>query len=430
MSIASGLEWLNSLPSFEDDRSMALPGLESIKRLAYIIGDPQHSYRSIHITGTNGKGTVAAIASKIFEVANVSAGTYTSPDLGDLTERIKINNQKVPTETLDRELCNLRDLCESFEVSSLTKFEALTLAALSIFSLEGLEVAVVEVGMGGRSDATNILDSEVAVVTSVDLDHMRELGNSKFEIAQQKSGIIKAGSSLVLGDVDEELVGVFQASGPRKLLRYSMEIRTSNVRQGVGGWMFDLTTPRGSYSDLFLSLRGGHQVPNAALAIGAIEELKGGQIAREILENALANMDLPGHFEVVGLGGQKVAVLDVAHNPAAVSAFSNALKEEFPNFEGWVVFLALSHERDSKEFLSALGPSNIDSLIAVDLHVSSHVDPLEIAYQASSLGVKSRLLSDVDGEFDNYLASVREDQLVVVVGGHAIVGKIRTLLGR
>ena len=423
----AGFDWLRSLHNFESQRNL-IPDLDALTRLLYSVGEPQNAFLSIHITGTNGKTTVASAATHILTVAGVTVGTFTSPDLGDITERIRINDVQVDAERLNEELFLLSEIANAFGITGISYFEALTAAAFSIFALEGVEVAVVEVGMGGSWDATNLIDAEVAVITSIDLDHQKQIGPTITDIAKVKSGIVKEGSVLIMGEISEELVEVISQRPRKQSLRLGSEIVISGQHQGVGGWMFDLRTRRGSYDQLFASVRGKHQVQNIALAVAAVEELKEGAISKEIVDVSLATLELPGRFEVTAMDAKKVVVLDVAHNESSAQELGKALKEELPVFRGWVVLLALTHDRNAEEFIRALGTTEIDLLVSVDLKDDVQVDPVLVAETASLLGVKSELLSQLDVGIFEQLRRLRDDQLLVVTGSHKIVGKVRNLL--
>ncbi len=422
-----GYDWLRSLHNFESNRDRT-PNLEAITRVLYSIGDPQTAFKAIHITGTNGKTTVASTASHVLTVAGVSVGLFTSPDLGSITERIRINGVQVDAERLNEELLLLSEIAQAFGILDLSYFEALTAAAFSLFALEGVEVAVVEVGMGGTWDATNVLDAEVAVITSIGLDHLEQLGPTEVDIARAKSGIVKGKSTLVMGKISNELAEVILQRDHKGSLRLGSEIEVSNLRQGVGGWMFDLRTPYARYDELFVSLRGKHQLDNAALAIAAVEELKMGPISKEILETSFATLKLPGRFEVVAMDAKKLVVLDVAHNDSSARELRRALAEELPLLKGHVVLVSLTHKRDPYEFIRALGTNDIDLLVSVDLQDCVQVDPVLVAEAASRLGVKSELLSNIDEGLFEYLERLRDDQVLVVTGSHRLVGKVKDLL--
>ncbi len=422
-----GYDWLRSLHNFENKRDRT-PDLDAITRLLYCIGEPQSAFKTIHITGTNGKTTVAVSAAHLLSVAGVSVGLLTSPDLGSITERIRINGVKVSAERLNEELCFLSDIVKAFEITDLSYFEALTAAAFSLFALEGVEVAVVEVGMGGTWDATNLLDAEVAVITSIGLDHLDELGPTTVDIARAKSGIVKEKSTLVMGKISSEHLGVILERSHKCSLSLGSEIEVSSLRQGVGGWMFDLRTRYGYYEQLFVTVRGKHQVENVALAIVAVEELKMGPISKEVLDRSLGTLELPGRFEVVAMDAKKLVVLDVAHNESSARELRSALKEELPIFKGHVVLISLTHKRDPYEFIRALGTNDIDLLVSVDLQDHVQVDPVSVAEAASLLGVKSELLSRVEEGLFEHLERLRNDQLLVVTGSHKLVGKVKELL--
>jgi dihydrofolate synthase/folylpolyglutamate synthase len=426
-----GLGWLDELRDFEAERSGKAPDLQSLTRLLDCIGDPQSDYRSIHIAGTNGKGGVAHFASVLAARGGSSVGTYLSPDLGDLCERIQVNLAQISRERLNLELLSLRRISEAFGICGLTKFEALTAVALAVFSLEGVELGVIEVGMGGAWDATNVVHADVAVISSVGLDHQEYLGSTVEEIAKVKAGIIKPDSVVVVGAVSESVESVIadvaERSGAAALYRVGRELCVREQAMAVGGWLCDLQTPFGYYSDLFVAGHGRHHVQNALIALGALEAIEQGPLPPEVVQDSLRHQALSGRLEVVRR--DPLVVVDVAHNTEAAQAVAEALAEEFAKTAGWVVVLGLARGRESTEFLRAMNPSTIDALYVVQAP-GSRDDLVDIAHGASLLGIRSHLASDVESALNQILGMVRADQGVLVLGGHGIAGEALEFLRR
>ncbi len=426
-----GLRWLEVLRDFEGDRTGDIPSLDSLRKLLDCIGDPQNHYRAIHIAGTNGKGAVAHFASVLGMRSGFSVGTYTSPDLGDLCERIRLNLEPITQGQLDAELSSLRMIGEAFEIAGLTKFEVLTAAALSLFSLEGIELGVVEVGMGGAWDATNVVDAEVAVITSVGLDHQEYLGSTVEAIAEVKSGIIKEGSTVIVGPVSQSVETVLLTAAQRSEVAeihwvgYDLVVQSQSM--AVGGWVCEFQTPYGTYSDIFVSGHGRHHVQNALIAIGSVEALERGPLPREVVEDAMRYQTLRGRLQVASR--EPLVVVDVAHNPDAARAVSSTLAEEFSHVDGWVVLFGLARGRESEPFLRALNPSTIDELFVIEAP-GSRADLVEVAHEASLLGIRSHLASSVDDTMNQVLATVRKDQGVLVIGGHGLAGQALEFLRR
>lgn len=394
------------------------------------IADPQDAYRIIHITGTNGKGSVAYFATQLALALGMSVGTFTSPHLESIGERIVVNGLALEANGLEDELFSLMAIHDSLALPPLTKFEALTAAAYSHFALAGVELAVVEVGMGGAWDATNVADGEVAVITSVGLDHQRELGDSIAKIAEVKSGIIKPGATVLTGAlVPEARDVVTRAAGMvgAPVLSIGSGIRVEDAVRGVGGWYCEIVTERDRYEDLFVGVHGRHQLDNVALAIASVEAIGGSALPKDAVRAAFHEATPPGRTEV--LGREPLVIVDVAHNAMAAEVLGRTLVEEFGSRSGWVVVAALAHGRDPGEFLSALGASTVDELYAVTVD-SPQVDPVDVAHDASRLGIRSHLGGDIEELLPKLLSKVRDDQLMLVVGSHRVVGGARRILSQ
>jgi dihydrofolate synthase/folylpolyglutamate synthase len=425
-----GLRWFESLRDFELQREGNLPNLDAIRAMLDAIADPQDAYRVIHITGTNGKGSVAYFATQLALALGMSVGTFTSPHLESIGERIVVNGLALEAGGLEDELFSLMAIHDSLGLLPLTKFEALTAAAFSHFALAGVELAIVEVGMGGTWDATNVADGEVAIITSVGLDHQRELGDSIAKIAEVKSGIIKANSTVLTGalvpEASEVVARVASNVGvPVKSIGQS--IRVEDPARGVGGWYCEIVTEHERYDDLFVGVHGRHQLDNVGLAIAAVEAIGGSKLPKDAVRAAFHEATPPGRVEV--LGREPLVIADVAHNTMAAEVLGRTLLEEFGTRSGWVVVAAIAQGRDPGEFLSALGASAIDELYAVNVD-APQVDPVDVAHDASRLGIRSHLGGDIDEFLPKLLGNVREDQLVLIVGGHRVVGGARRILSQ
>ncbi len=256
-----------------------IPTLDRIRALCDLMGEPQLAAPVIHVTGTNGKGSTVAIATRLFEAVGLTVGAFTSPDLAVINERITRNGEPIGDSELIEVLASLAVL-EPMLDSRPTRFDLLTAAAFRWFADVAVDVAVIEVGLGGRWDATNVVIPLVSVVTNVSEDHMEVLGPTLIDVASEKSGIVKEGSLLVLGETDPALAAVFLQAAER-VGATDVWRRGTNKGEGdfgcdandvaVGGRLVDLRTPGGSYEQVFLSLHGAHQGDNAACALAAVE---------------------------------------------------------------------------------------------------------------------------------------------------------------
>ncbi len=421
--------WFESLLDTELDpisRESFEPSIIPVQMVLDCLGDPQKNYAAIHVTGTNGKGSVVAVASAILDAAGCSTGSLTSPDLGSVRERIKVCLNEIPKDEFDAELFTVAALVDEFSLPKPSRFEALVATAMSIFSNNGVEVAVVEVGMGGELDATNVLNARVVVCTNVGTDHMAQLGGSREGIAKSKAGIVHGQSKVILGDVEEAYAEFFTKRTDEKVIKLDREIKIESDLLAIGGRQISFSTPRSSFEDIFAPLSGSFQSKNIALATAAAEEYLERSVSPDLLQSVLLDLKIPGRMEIVG--HNPLCILDVAHNFEAASELGKSLRDGFGYETGWVVLYAATHKRDPRKFLEALGPSSIDRLISVDLGLKIQVDPYDVAAAASSLGILSTVAGDPGSALIAAREKLVEGQLVLSTGSHYLVGGIRRLL--
>ena len=280
------------IPSGVDRRKHA-PTLERIRALLDLLGSPELEFPAIHLTGTNGKTSVARMTSALLESTGLSTGSYTSPHLERVNERIAWNGEPIDDLSLAGAIERVAAV-EDFVTDRPSYFEILTAAAFDWFSDVAVEVAVVEVGLGGTWDATNVLDGTVAVVTNVSIDHAEYLGTTREEIAAEKAGIVKPGSRLVLGETDVALLPAFAARDPELILLRGLDFGVRRPRLAHRGRVVDLFTPAAEYPDVFLPLHGAHQADNAAIALAATESLLGAPLDPDGVATAFANGAVAG----------------------------------------------------------------------------------------------------------------------------------------
>jgi dihydrofolate synthase/folylpolyglutamate synthase len=248
--------------------------LDTMSRLVHVLGDPHRAFPVIHVTGTNGKGSVARVATALLVESGLSVGTYTSPHLEAVNERIAWNGEPVDDEQLAAAIAEVAAV-EPLVGAEPSWFELVTAAAFAFFAHVAVDVAVVEVGLLGRYDATNVVDADVAVITNVGLDHTDGEGDWRAAVAGEKAGIVKPGSFLVLGEADEELRSIFLAERPRQTWVREVDFRVDADLPAVGGRLLDLHTPLGAHREVFLPLHGSHQADNASIAVAAVEAFFG-----------------------------------------------------------------------------------------------------------------------------------------------------------
>jgi dihydrofolate synthase/folylpolyglutamate synthase len=323
----------------------------------------------------------------------------------------------VAVERLDQELCQLAAMTEQRLVPQLTHFEALFVAALSVFSLEGCEIAVIETGMGGRDDATNIIEAEVAVITSIGHDHLAQLGPALTDVLDHKLGIVHGGATVCVGPLAPELRSI--AMG-RLALNPSIWIEDLTIERfpGVGGQEIVEHSPLGDRS-FFVPLFGLPATLNVMLAVLAVDALLGRRLSSERVESGLARLHLPGCFEV--LRGEPIVVVDTAHNREAAAALGETLVETFGNEHSIGVVLGMSHERDPSEFLRSLAIPEVEAFGLLDCGVSLSV----LRQAAVDIYPNAKIL-----DWSHELRSVGEligslgTDLVLITGSHCASGTV------
>jgi dihydrofolate synthase/folylpolyglutamate synthase len=421
------------------------PSNERMLALVDLLGQPQRAYRSIHLTGTNGKTTTARMIDELLRAFGVRTGRYTSPHLARVTERIVVDGEPVSDRTFVegyRDIAPYIELVdEQFDVP-LSFFEIMTALAFAIFADVPIDVAVVEVGLGGTWDNTNVIDAEIAVVTPIGIDHTEYLGNTVVEIATEKAGIIKADAIAILASQPNE-------AAP-ELIRRAAEVGATVAREGlefgvidrniaVGGQMLTLQGLGGIYGDVFLPLHGAHQAQNAACALAAVEAFFGaggssGPIDVEVVREAFAAVTSPGRLE--SIRSAPTILLDAAHNPAGMTATLAALGEAF-QFRRLVAVLAVMADKDATGMLELLNPA-VDELVVTQASSSRSLDADDLAALAVPIFGSDRVT--VEPRLDDALESAVRlaedtgDEVVVgsgvlVTGSVYAIGEARVLLG-
>lgn len=404
------------------------PTRERIDALLRLLGSPQVEYAAVHLTGTNGKTSTARMITQLLVAGGQSVGSYTSPHLERVNERLCHQGEPIADVELD-ELLGVVALVERELRIQPSYFEVLTAAALRWFADLAVDVAVVEVGLGGTWDATNAVDGQVAVVTNVAVDHVEYLGPTRAEIASEKAGIVKPGSTLVLGERDPALDRVF-AERAARVVRRDRDFGVRANALAVGGRVVDLYTTRGVHHDLFLPLHGAHQADNAAIALAASEELLEDALPGDVVAAAFARVDSPGRLEVVGR--KPLVLLDGAHNVAGAEALRAALAEGFGDGARTLV-VGLLREKEPHEMLEALGAREAARLVCCRPPSGRALDPALVASAARDLGIDDEQIEvarSVPEAVSAALLVTPADGQIVVTGSLYVVGAARTLLVR
>ena len=427
MDLDGALAYLDEHVNLETDVSAraASKRLDQVARLTELMGEPQRTYPVLHLTGTNGKGSTARILTQLLVAKGLSVGTYTSPHLERFNERIAWNGEPIS----DAALVEIIDAVASIErvmEEAPTVFEILTAAAFRWFADVAVDVGVIEVGLGGRWDATNVADGKVAVVTNVSLDHAETIGPTLADIATEKAGIVKPDSTLVLGETDPELADIFRAGGAAEIWERDRDFACEDNRLAHGGRLLDLRTPGAAYDGVYLPLHGAHQGDNAAIALAAAEAFFGAPLGTDVVEEAFAGVRVPGRLEVVAR--QPLVILDGAHNPAGAAAAADAIAEEFGNAAAKIVVAGFLQGKDPQEMLQALEVHTARMVVACPAPSPRTLPAQEVAAAARALGIDSEAANSVPEALARALAISSDDDLVLVTGSLYVVGAARAAL--
>lgn len=409
------------------------PRLEPTRRVLDLLGDVQRTFPVIHITGTNGKTSTARMIEAILRALGLRTGLFTSPHLVSFAERIVIDGEPISGESLQSMWAEItpyielvdRELTEAGQ-ARLTFFEVLTVLAFSTFADAPVDVAVVEVGMGGEWDSTNVADGVVAVFTPIALDHTDRLGSSVEQIARTKSGIIKPASMVVSAPQEPSVLEVLReaADMTESIINVLGSGGTSVVTEmAVGGQVLSIIGLAGTYDDVFLDLFGDHQSINAAVAVMAVESFLGGasqELDHEVLAEAFATVVSPGRLQVIST--EPTVLVDAAHNPHGAQALVEALTQYFVSEDTTIVLGCLA----DKDYAGV-----IETLAAVASHIVLTTAPSERAVDAETLARVARQSGiDVDIEPDPAVAiasarartAMSEKGIALVTGSVTLVG--------
>ena len=426
------------------------PRLAPLFRAMDVLGEPNKAFPIIHITGTNGKTSTARMIEAGLRAHGLSTGRYTSPHLSKVTERISVDGEPVSDETFVRIWDEIRPYLQIVDDEltaegqpRLTYFECLTILAFAVFADQPVNVAIMEVGLGGITDATNVGDGQVSVVTPISLDHTDLLGDTTEDIAYEKAGIIKPGGFLISAaqPVDAAQVLLDKAKQVQVPFRFEgVEFGVESRRVAVGGQIVTVQGIAGRYPDLMIPLHGAHQAENAAVAVAALEAFLGGgekELSAEVLQDAFATVSSPGRLEVVRTA--PTIIVDAAHNPDGIRASSEAIHEAF-SFSKLVVVVGVLKEKDAEEILRQLKESLGDlaeEFCFTQSNSPRAVPAAELAEIAVDLGFGEENVHIAE-KLDDALewaverAEANEDLAggVLVTGSITLVADARILLGK
>jgi dihydrofolate synthase/folylpolyglutamate synthase len=426
--LEGALKWLDGHIDFESTMPSrrSLPTLDRMRSLMSVLGDPHESIPSVHVTGTNGKGSTSAMLTALMMAQGLSVGTYTSPNLQRVSERLAHSGEPIDDESFLGVLSELASL-ESMLEERPTRFELLTAAALSWFADDAVDAMVVEVGLGGAWDSTNVLHGDVAVLTNFSYDHTDVLGPTLEGIAEDKSGIIEEGSTVVVGEERADLVAIVEAHAARvgagAVWVAGRDFGCAENRVAVGGRLVTLWTPGGRYEDVLVPLHGAHQGRNAACALAAAEAFFGRPLDQAVVEEGFGRVRVPGRLEV--LGRRPLLLVDGAHNVAGMTALGLSLAEEFAVEGNSVAVVGMLSGRDPLAMLAALAPSDVSTLVACQPDSPRALPAGDVADAGRALGLAVHVESSVVQALALARGLVNARGLVVVAGSLYTVGAAR-----
>ena len=416
------------------------PSLGRIAALTGLLGDPQRAYPVIHVTGTNGKGSTAAMIESLLRATGLRTGRFTSPHVTSVTERITIDGEPVSDERFDetwREIEPYVALVDAQQLDGvdMTFFEIITAMAFAAFADAPVDVAVLEVGLGGTWDATNVADADVAVVTPIDLDHTHLLGGTLAEIAAEKAGIIKPGAQAILAGQSLEAAQVLLARCTEVgalAQREGLDFGVLDRQLAVGGQLLRLNGAEGPVDDVFLPLYGAHQAANAAQALAAVEAFLGLKAVNpDVVREGFAAVRFPGRLEIVRRG--PTVVLDAAHNPHGARATAAAVTEAF-GFTPLIGVVAVMADKDARGLLEVFEEVMSAVVITSVASTSRGLAAEQLAEVAAEVFGPERVTvaPRLDDALEAAVALAESDGAgapgVLVTGSVVLVGEARSLL--
>jgi dihydrofolate synthase / folylpolyglutamate synthase len=428
-SLGDTLAWLDGHQNMERmlaDTRRPPPDLGRMRKLVDVLGHPELAAPAIHVTGTNGKTSTARCLTSLLGAKGLRVGTFTSPHLERINERIATDGEPIDDEDLVAVLNEVAVIEPMLGDVRLSWFEVLTAAALLWFADRPVNVSVFEVGLGGRWDATNVVTGDVAVVTNVGLDHVEFLGPTRAHVAEEKAGIIKPGSTLVLGEKDPELLPIFEQEEPGSIWLAGREFDCVRNGLAVGGRVLDVRTPGALYDGVWLDLHGAYQGENFTAAVAAAEAFFGNPLDDRLVREAAATVRSPGRLEIVGR--EPLVVLDGAKNLEGAHRAAEAVAEEFGAATSEILVVGMLHGKDPAHMLDALGARRARLVVACPAPSPRTYSAEDIAEAARQLGVDVVVAESVPEAIDVAFAAAAPSDLILVTGSLYVVGAARAAL--
>lgn len=412
------------------------PTLDRIRRLVELLGDPQKAYPVIHITGTNGKTSTARMIDSLLREAGLRTGRFTSPHLETVRERITLDGEPISEERFAEAYAEIEPYLQVVDSESehpLSFFEAMTGMAFAVFADAPVDVAVIEVGLGGTWDSTNVADGTVAVITPVAVDHAHLLGNNPVDIARDKSGIIKSGATVVTSQQSMDVLEVLMRKAAEvgaQITREGLEFGVLSRTVAVGGQLMSLKGLGGEYDDVFLPLHGEYQAHNAATALAAVEVLLGSgaqtedRITTELVQAGFAETTSPGRMEVVRTS--PTVIVDAAHNPHGAQATAATVSEAFA-FNPLIGVLGCMKDKDVYGVLEAYEPI-METVVCTRNSFERSMPAEELGELAEEIFGEDRVLvrPKLVDALDDAIRLAEENALAMGTGGVLVTGSVIT----
>ena len=431
MNYQQALDYIDSYTDYEKvpvPHAAANYDLRRVVELLARLGNPHREARSVHIGGTNGKGSTAAMIASALTASGYTSGLYTSPHLNTIRERFRVNGELISEEEfvslVERLNPEVEEVNRKATYGELTTFELLTALAFAHFKLKGVGFQVLEVGLGGKFDATNVIQPEVCVITSISFDHMEVLGNSLAEIAAEKAGIIKPDSVVVLSPQSDEVIRVIEEvclSQGAELIRVGKDVTWQSLSFDSKQQLLQVEGRLGRYK-LSIPLLGSYQLENAATAVATLEALaaKGFNVSRGSIVNGMAQVNWAGRLQV--LSHHPLLVVDGAHNPDAARKLRQSLAQYF-DFERAILVMGASSDKDVAGVVSELAPLFDEVIVTRSRHPRAMALPPVVA-EFRRHGVEARAVAAVSEALSLALALAGDKDLVCVAGSLFVVAEV------
>ncbi len=427
MNYDEALEWLFTVRRFGPERTLG-----PTKHILDLMGNPQESFGAIHVGGTNGKGSTSAMIASILHAAGYKVGLYTSPHLEDFRERIKVDGEMIPVEDMTRLLNEIETFFNKMlgypEPMPLRFFDIVTAVCFKYFKEQGVDYGVIEVGLGGRLDATNILDPLVSVITNIGYEHVNILGPTLEDIAYEKGGIIKPNSVLVTAEERDNVFNVFKEKADSigtKVVRVT-ETTTSEKKSAFSdGQIFNLATGNARYDALLIPLFGEHQIINAATAVSAVEELQKKDLAitDKAVRNGLRDVYWPARLEVVSK--KPLVVLDCAKDAEATEAVRRTIQSDF-SYGRLIAVVSMSSDKNIEGMIENIAQVADHFIITKHSVTARAAEPEVLIKEINKAGKTYQVQLESDIAFETAVNQAGEGDMVLVIGSVYLAGDARS----